>query len=113
MSDLGNREIMAQNIQRLMDQRGIDRKKLAADLDINYTTLSEWISGNVYPRIDKIDIMANYFHVQKSDLVEKYDATSNEAAEVVAAHVDDDTPESEKEQIINFIESLKKARNQE
>ena len=27
MSDLGNKAIMAENIQRLMDSRGIDRNK--------------------------------------------------------------------------------------
>ena len=74
MSDLGNKEIMAQNLQRLMDSRGIDRNKLCADLGFKYTTLTDWLKGNTYPRIDKIEMMANYFHVPKSELVEKQEA---------------------------------------
>lgn len=70
MSDLGNKEIMAQNLQRLMDRRGIDRNKLCADLGFKYTTLTDWLKGNTYPRIDKIEMMANYFGVEKSDLIE-------------------------------------------
>lgn len=70
MSDLGNKEIMAQNLQRLMDSRGIDRNKLCADLGFKYTTLTDWLKGNTYPRIDKIEMMANYFGVEKSDLIE-------------------------------------------
>lgn len=73
MSDLGNKEIMAQNIQRLMDNRGIDRIKICTDLGFKYTTFTDWIKGNTYPRIDKIEMMANYFGVSKSDLVERYD----------------------------------------
>lgn len=109
MSDLGNKEIMAKNIQRYMDLRGVSRKKLAADLNVSYTTLTDWIKGNTYPRIDKIEMIANYFHISKADLVEK-PHKENEAAETIAAHIDDDTPETEREQIINFIENLKKAR---
>lgn len=78
MSDLGNKEIMAQNLQRLMDSRGIDRNKLCADLGFKYTTLTDWLKGNTYPRIDKIEMMANYFHVPKSELVERQDKTEEE-----------------------------------
>ena len=84
MSDLGNKAIMAENIQRLMDSRGIDRNKICADLGFKYTTFTDWVKGNTYPRIDKIELMANYFGVPKSELVEKYTEgyyTDREAAE--------------------------------
>ena len=58
MSDLGNKAIMAENIQRLMDSRGIDRNKICADLGFKYTTFTDWVKGNTYPRIDKIEMMA-------------------------------------------------------
>lgn len=72
MSDLGNKAIMAENIQRLMDSRGIDRNKICADLGLKYTTFTDWVKGNTYPRIDKIELLANYFGVPKSELVEKH-----------------------------------------
>ncbi|MFR0064348.1 MAG: helix-turn-helix domain-containing protein [Veillonella parvula] len=61
---------MAENIQRLMDSRGIDRNKICADLGLKYTTFTDWVKGNTYPRIDKIELLANYFGVPKSELVE-------------------------------------------
>ncbi|WP_010050262.1 XRE family transcriptional regulator [Carnobacterium maltaromaticum] len=70
MSDLGNKDIMAKNIKHYMDKNGIGRNKLSDDLDIKYTTLTDWINGKTYPRIDKIEILANYFGISKSDLVE-------------------------------------------
>lgn len=72
MSDLGNKEIMAQNIQRLMEKHGKDRNDICRDLGFKYTTFTDWINGNTYPRIDKIELMANYFNVSKSDLVEAH-----------------------------------------
>ena len=109
MSDLGNKKIMAKNIQRLMDSHGVSRRKLAADLGFSYTTLSAWLQGAPNPRIEKIEKLANYYGVSRAALVERLHK-ENKAAETIAAHIDDDTPEEERQQIINFIENLKKAR---
>ncbi|MCT0060017.1 XRE family transcriptional regulator [Lactococcus lactis subsp. lactis] len=62
---------MAENIQYYLDKKGINSVKLAEDLGINYTTIRNWIQGRSYPRIDKIEMMANYFGIEKSDLVER------------------------------------------
>lgn len=70
MSELGNKEIMAKNIKKYMDLKRIDRAKLSSDLNISYTTVSDWINGKTYPRIDKIEMLANYFGITKSQLVE-------------------------------------------
>ena len=67
---LGNKEIMARNILRLMEQNGKDRMDVCKDLGISYTTFTDWVKGKTYPRIDKIEMLAKYFHVSKSDLVE-------------------------------------------
>lgn len=82
MSDLGNKEIMAENIQKLMKSHGVDRRKLSEDLNISYTTVSDWINGKTYPRIDKIEIMADYFNVTKSQLVESASSQNNESKDL-------------------------------
>ena len=53
-----------------MKENNIDRKKLSNDLKVKYTTLSDWINAKTYPRIDKIELLADYFNVTKADLVE-------------------------------------------
>jgi len=62
---------MAENIQRLMEQAGKTRTEVCEDLGLKYTTFADWVNGKTYPRIDKIELMARYFGVSKSDLVEK------------------------------------------
>lgn len=70
MSDLGNKEVMARNIQRYMNKMNVDRTSLCYDLGIKYTTLADWLNAKTYPRIDKIEMLANYFDISKADLVE-------------------------------------------
>jgi transcriptional regulator with XRE-family HTH domain len=72
-----NKQIMAKNIKRYMDQRGITRYQLCDALDIKYTTLRDWLKGLTYPRIGKVEAMANYFGCEKSDLIEEKTIDSN------------------------------------
>lgn len=73
MSNLGNKEIMAKNLQYYMDKYGKSRQDMCEALGVKYTTFTDWVKGNSYPRIDKIELMANYFGISKSDLVESHD----------------------------------------
>ena len=121
MSSLGNKAIMAENIQRLMDSRGIDRNKICADLGLKYTTFTDWVKGNTYPRIDKIELLANYFGVPKSELVEKYtdgyytDPEAAEFAEYLRTRpgarmlfsAAKDITKEEMEETVKYIEFLK------
>ena len=70
MSDLGNKEIFSRNLRTLMQRSGKDRNQVCEDLGFKYTTFTDWYNGNKYPRIDKIELLANYFGVLKSDLIE-------------------------------------------
>lgn len=76
MSGLGNKQIMAKNIKFYMDKTGKDRNQICDDLGFKYSTFTDWVNGNKYPRIDKIEMLANYFGIQKSDLIEEKDTIS-------------------------------------
>lgn len=71
MSNLGNKKIMSENLQRYILRSGKDRRVICEDLGFSYSTFNDWVSGRVYPRIDKIEILANYFGISKSDLIEE------------------------------------------
>lgn len=70
MSDNKSKEIFSANLENLMISRGIDRNKLCSDLGLKYTTVRDWLKGITYPRIGKIELLADYFGVNKSDLIE-------------------------------------------
>ena len=71
MSDLGNKAIFSQNLRTLMQKFGKSRNQVCDDLGFKYTTFTDWYNGNKYPRIDKIEMLADYFNVLKSDLIER------------------------------------------
>ena len=71
MNDLGNKEIFAKNLKYYMELNKKDRNDVCRDLDLPYTTFTSWYNAEFYPRIDKIEMLANYFGIKKSDLVEK------------------------------------------
>ncbi|MBQ8616213.1 MAG: helix-turn-helix transcriptional regulator [Clostridia bacterium] len=54
-----------------MREKDVTPKEMSAKLDIPYTTLLSWMKADNYPRIDKIEAMAEYFGVMKSDLIEE------------------------------------------
>ena len=75
MGNLGNKKIMAENITYYMNKHQKSRNDMCEALGVKYTTFTDWVKGNSYPRIDKIELMANYFGISKADLVEKRNST--------------------------------------
>lgn len=85
MSDLGNKKIFSENLKYYMTINKKTRVDVCRDLDIPYSTFTDWCNANIYPRIDKIELLANYFDIKKSDLVEskeKLDKLGNPVAEI-------------------------------
>jgi transcriptional regulator with XRE-family HTH domain len=70
MNEGENKQIMAQNIKRFMDRKGVTNQQVCDALGFKYTTFMDWIKGVTYPRIGKVEAMAQYFGCEKSDLIE-------------------------------------------
>ena len=66
-----NKEIFARNLARYMERKGVTNQQLCDALDFKYTTFMDWRKGVTYPRIGKIEAMAEYFGILKSDLIEE------------------------------------------
>ena len=71
MSSDRNKEIMAANIKKYMERKGVTNQQLCDDLNFKYTTFIDWTKAVTYPRMPKIEAMANYFGIKKSDLIEE------------------------------------------
>lgn len=64
---------MSRNLKKYISLSGKDRKELALIWGFPYSTVTEWVNGKKYPRMDRIEIMANFFGCEKSDLIEDRD----------------------------------------
>lgn len=71
MSSIGNKEIFARNLSYFVKRSGRDQKEIAEIVGVAPSTFNEWVKAKKYPRIDKVEILANYFGIQKSDLIEQ------------------------------------------
>ena len=70
MTNLGNKEIMAKNLKHYVARSGKTQKEIAAVVGVAPSTFNDWLKAKKYPRIDKIEILAEYFGILKSDLIE-------------------------------------------
>ncbi len=71
MSNIGNKETMSRNLRRYVEESGKTQKEMSEIVGVSTSTFNDWMRGKKYPRIDKIEIMANYFKILKSDLIEE------------------------------------------
>ena len=65
-----SKEVFAKNLRMYMDNAGKNQKEMAAIVGVSAPTFNDWLQAKKYPRIDKIELLANYFGILKSDLIE-------------------------------------------
>lgn len=71
MSNIGNKETMSKNLAYYLEKSGMTQKEMAEIVGVAASTFNDWMRAKKYPRIDKIEIMANHFKILKSDLIEE------------------------------------------
>lgn len=67
-----NKQIFAKNLNYYLVKKGKTQSDLVKDLKITASTVSDWATGKNYPRIDKMQLLADYFGILKSDLTEEH-----------------------------------------
>ena len=70
MSDEDYRRIFARDLSRYMELCNKKQADIINDLGINKSAVSTWINGTRMPRMDKVQALADYFGINKSDLLE-------------------------------------------
>lgn len=65
-----NKNIFSKNLQKYMSLNKVTRKDLSDALGVSYYTITSWVNGSKYPRMDKVEMLADYFGILKSDLIE-------------------------------------------
>ena len=69
---IGNKEVLAKNLKKYIYKSGKERSQVAEDLGLPYSTVTDWVNGKKYPRINNIEKLAAYFGVSKSELIEDF-----------------------------------------
>ena len=103
MSDLGNKEVFAKNLMYYLDIWGKEQKEVADAIGVPKATFNDWAKARKYPRIDKIELLSEYFGIKKSDLIErKNEDKVPSQMDTIASLLDAASPE-QMEEVIRYI----------
>ena len=67
------RQIFSANLNYYMELTKKSRDDICKALKVPYMTVSDWCRGFKYPRMDKIEKLANLFGIKMTDLIEEKD----------------------------------------
>ena len=70
------REIFSNNLNRLMKEKGITQSDICKKFNITASTVSDWAKGTNYPRVDRMQQLADYFGVLMTDLIKENNHSS-------------------------------------
>ena len=92
MTDEEQRKIFAKNLNYYISNSGKQQKEVAEELGFPLTTFNTWCTGKIMPKMGKVQAIADYFKVLKSDLIDDktFKEPSEEFLEIVAKLGTDD-----------------------
>lgn len=70
--DLRQKKIFAQNLRYYLDKTGRLQRDVADTLKISQCSVSDWMNLRSYPRMNKIQQIAELFGCEISDLIEEH-----------------------------------------
>lgn len=72
MPDEELRKIFTENLNKYMELSDHTQADLARRLHVSTATVAKWCTGQTMPRIDKIQAIASWLGIRKSDLLERH-----------------------------------------
>lgn len=70
MSEEEIRKVFSKNLTNLLEARNKSQKDLVDYIGVSSSTVSNWCTGQKLPRMDKVQLIANWLGVNNSDLLE-------------------------------------------
>jgi transcriptional regulator with XRE-family HTH domain len=74
MSEDEQKKIFARNLNRILSEHNKTQKEVADAIRVSPQTFNTWCQGIALPRMGKVQLLADYFKINKSDLIEPYDS---------------------------------------
>lgn len=76
MSEAEQKRIFQRNLLKYISESGKTQKEIADAIGVSPQTFNTWCQGIALPRMGKVQLLADYFHINKSDLIEIRDDIS-------------------------------------
>ncbi len=72
MTDEKQREIFARNLKYYISKSGRQQKEIAEELKFNQKTFNGWCNALSMPTMGKVQTLADYFGIGKTDLIDEH-----------------------------------------
>lgn len=107
MSEDKQKIIFSKNLNSYIDKSGKTQLEIAKSIGVSPQTFNTWCKGIAIPRMGKVQALADYFHINKSDLIEDMSTQP----QTIAAHFDgDEYTEEELDKIKEYAAFIKASR---
>lgn len=108
-TNLGNKEVFIRNFNRYLEKSGKKKIDVSRAIGVSTGLLSDWTKGRSYPRMDKIQKLADFFGIQKSDLVEDNNFAKDEISDKQQQVLDlfRQIPDDKKNFAIKMLEAMR------
>ena len=106
-TDLGSQEIFSKNLIRYLTESGKTQKEVADAIGVSAGTFCDYVKCRAYPRMDKVQKLADFFGINKSDLVEKWNPEKDEdlAADQKVLEMFHKVPKEKREFVLSLIQT--------
>lgn len=71
MNNDAQQKIFTKNLNSYIEQNGKTQLEIAKSIGVSPQTFNTWCKGIAIPRMGKVQALADYFHINKSDLIEE------------------------------------------
>ena len=71
------KKIFSRNLLRYLSLNNKSQKEVADAIGVSPQTFNTWCQGIALPRMGKVQLLADYFHISKSDLLEEHTQESD------------------------------------
>lgn len=71
------KQIFMNNLIRLLNEHNLSQAEVAQAIGVSPQTFNTWCRGVALPRMGKIQMLADYFHVDKSSLIDEHQVQNN------------------------------------
>lgn len=82
MSEQYEKLVFANNLRRILESKGIEQKALAEVVGVSDASVSFWLSADRYPSPGKIQKIADFLGVRKTQLIDETPPVSVEVERV-------------------------------
>lgn len=72
MTDEKQKLLFSSNLSRLIEERNLKQAEIAEYIGVSPQTFNTWVKGIAFPRMGKVQKIADFFNVPKSYLIEEH-----------------------------------------